>query len=178
MSASRKTQDDDAQISFGGRLAFFVATGAGAGLIPGAPGTYGSLEGIVLYLSLLGLERRLGLNGFQMVVMLIAANVLVYAVGTLASGSVCRMLDSKDPGQVVVDEISGQLIALTPMLATPTTAGVITAFLLFRAFDIFKPLFIRRAEALPRGFGVMTDDVLAGIYAAILVGLGRAIRLI
>ncbi|PYP89177.1 MAG: phosphatidylglycerophosphatase A [Blastocatellia bacterium AA13] len=179
MSASKKLQKtDEAEIGFGGRFAFFIATGAGAGLIPGAPGTYGSIEGVALYVCLAALDRRLGLSGLQVVSMLIAANVIVYAVGTLAAGSVCRMLDSKDPGQVVVDEISGQLIALSPMLASPTLRGMIVGFLLFRLLDIFKPLLIRRVEGLPGGFGVMTDDVLAGIYAAILIGLGRAVHLI
>ena len=159
-------------------MAFFVATGAGAGLIPGAPGTYGSIEGVAAYLGFCAVARKLGLTPGEVLPILIVINVIIYAVGTVSSGAVCGMIDSKDPRQVVVDEISGQLIALTPMLAAPSVAGTIAGFVLFRLFDIAKPMLIRRAERLPRGFGVMTDDVLAGVYAAVLVWLGRALRII
>ena len=73
----------------------------------------------------------------------------------------------------LIDEVSGQLIAMTPLIVYPSLAGVAVAFVLFRAFDIFKPYPIRKLERLPGGFGVMTDDVLAGIYAAVLTWLAH-----
>ena len=69
----------------------------------------------------------------------------------------------------MIDEVSGQLIALTPLVGSPSIAGVVAAFALFRLFDIFKPYPIRKLEALPAGWGVMCDDALAGVYAALIV---------
>ncbi len=179
MQPNQKPQrSSEADVSVWDRLAFFVATGAGAGLLPGAPGTYGSVEGVAAYLGFCVLARKFNLAPGEILSFLVIINLIIYAIGTLSSGAVCGLLDSKDPQQVVVDEISGQFIALTPMLAAPSVIGTLTGFVLFRLFDITKPLLIRRAERLPRGFGVMTDDALAGVYAAALIWLGRFLRLI
>ena len=83
-----------------------------------------------------------------------------------------------DPQQVVVDEISGQLISLWPLAASASVGGVLMAFVLFRFFDILKPYPIRRLERLPGGLGVMADDALAGGFAAVLVWLGRHFGLV
>ena len=80
------------------------------------------------------------------------------------------MLGLKDPGKVVVDEVAGQMIAMLPLafLANgPSWVWVIVSFNLFRLFDIFKPYPAHRFEALPGGFGIMMDDLVAGVYAAI-----------
>ena len=80
-----------------------------------------------------------------------------------------QLLQRKDPGVVVIDEVAGQLIAL---LSVPTFVqgwwGILTAFLLFRAFDIWKPYPARRLEKLESGLGIMSDDVVAGAYAAVV----------
>jgi phosphatidylglycerophosphatase A len=78
----------------------------------------------------------------------------------------------------VIDEICGQLIALAPLAFEPSILGVTAAFFLFRLFDIFKPYPIYQLERLPMGWGVMSDDVLAGGYAAAVVCLGQQLQII
>ena len=89
-------------------------------------------------------------------------------IGIWAGSRAERLLQKKDPSMVVVDEVAGQMIA---MLSVPAFLSgwwaVLSAFLLFRLFDIWKPYPIRRLEALESGLGIMADDVLAGIYALI-----------
>jgi len=117
------------------------------------------------------------LSGRQ-AVLLAVANTLIFAVGVLASDRVCKILQAKDPRRIVIDEVSGQLISLSPLLISPTWLSVLIGFLLFRIFDIFKPYPIRKLEHLPGGLGVMADDVLAGVYAAVLVWAGRRFHFI
>lgn len=98
---------------------------------------------------------------------LIAA-VFITALG-IWNGNIVEKDWGKDSSRVVIDEVAGMAISL---IAAPVTlAHVLTALLLFRFFDIVKPLFIRKMEQLPGGWGVMADDVLAGIYANILLQL-------
>lgn len=156
------------------RLAYLTATGFGAGFAPKAPGTFGALEGVGLFL----LTLVLPLSAQQHFVLLVGLNILIFAAGVWASKRTCEISNLEDPSQVVVDEISGQLIALTPLAFDLSTALVIVAFLLFRLFDIFKPYPIRKLEHLPNGFGVMLDDVLAGIFAAAIVWLVSYFRLL
>jgi phosphatidylglycerophosphatase A len=161
------------------RLAYAIATGAGAGLMPVAPGTFGAIEGLALFLVIL--SRTAGsqtLTPASTLLLFGAINVVVFATGVWASGRACAMCETKDPSQVVVDEVSGQLIALTPVALAPSAAAVLAAFVLFRLFDIYKPYPIRRLEHFRAGLGVMSDDALAGVYAAALVGLGIYLRLI
>ena len=110
--------------------------------------------------------------------LLIALNIVIFAIGVWSASRACHISNLEDPSQVVIDEVSGQLIALTPVALAPSVAGVIVAFVLFRLFDIFKPYPIRRLERLRAGWGVMSDDGLAGIYAAALAGLALWLRLI
>lgn len=156
------------------RVAYLVSTGLGAGLSPFAPGTLGALEGVAIYLVTIPLR----LGNVEHMALLVALDVLILALGVWASDRLCRMLAVKDPSRAVVDEISGQLIALTPLAFAPSWRGVIAAFALFRLFDIFKPYPIRKLERLRGGYGVMMDDVLAGIYAAALVWLGVQLKLL
>jgi phosphatidylglycerophosphatase A len=149
-------------------MAYAIATGLGAGLAPVAPGTVGAIEAVGIYF----LTAALGLVNTDHALLLVGLNVVVFAVGVWSSNRVCRLRGVKDPGWAVVDEISGQLIALTPVALAPTLKGVIAAFVLFRLFDIFKPYPIRKLEGLAGGWGVMMDDVLAGIYSAALVLMG------
>lgn len=95
---------------------------------------------------------------------------VIVVLGIWAAFRTERLLGMKDPGKVVVDEVAGQMISLLPLsfLADgPWFVWVIVSFNLFRLFDIFKPYPARRFEALPGGYGIMADDLVAGIYGAI-----------
>ena len=165
----------------GDYLALALATW-GVGFIPGAPGTYGSAVGVGLYLLVESAGARISttaaargwsqaaLASFRVTLVLLVIAVVTFA-GVWAATRVEKLLGRKDPGVVVADEVAGQLIAF---LFVPINAGwwaVIAGFVLFRLFDIWKPYPIRRLEALESGLGVMADDVLAGIYAAIVMSM-------
>ena len=133
-----------------------IASGAGAGYFPVAPGTAGSLVAAV----------GLWLIPFSSVG-LWAALAAVVGAGIWASHRVEEVLGRKDPGVIVIDEVAGMMVAV---LLLPRTPGVLLcAFLLFRFFDIWKPFPAREAEALRGGFGVMLDDLIAGVYALVLI---------
>jgi phosphatidylglycerophosphatase A len=112
--------------------------------------------------------------------LLAVVNLIIFAAGVWASTRTCEITGLKDPRLIVIDEVSGQLIALTPLAVWPSfsVAGVIAGFLLFRLFDIFKPYPIRKLERLHAGLGVMADDVLAGIYAAVLLWIAHLVRIL
>jgi phosphatidylglycerophosphatase A len=98
---------------------------------------------------------------------LLAALVVVVLVGIWASHRVEAMLERKDPGVIVIDEVAGMMVAV---LLLPRTLGVLVcAFFLFRLFDIWKPFPAGEAQALRGGFGVMVDDLIAGVYALVLI---------
>jgi phosphatidylglycerophosphatase A len=125
----------------------------GIGYLPLAPGTFGSLAAALLYLSVPGIAP---LHRF---IPLIAVTALL---GVWAGGVMERAY-GKDPSAVVVDELAGQWLAL---LALPATQpAVALAFVLFRVFDIAKPGPVDRAQRLPGGWGIMADDLLAGLLA-------------
>jgi phosphatidylglycerophosphatase A len=141
------------------RASFVVATAFGAGLSPIAPGTAGSLVGLLLFWP----AARLVL-GAQAA--LVAA---VSLLGVSCASAVARRLGRKDPGEVVVDEVAGQWVALLALPFSPLTAAV--AFLAFRIMDVTKPWPARSLEALPGGWGIMADDLAAGVYANLLARL-------
>ena len=161
----------------GDYLALALAT-CGVGYFPIAPGTMGSLVGLGLYLSIWvesyawlqdrAARGRLNLLYIftpQMALMLVVIFV-VTMVGIWAASRAEKLLRKKDPSIVVIDEVAGQMIALLsgPFWA-PTWWSVLTAFILFRAFDIWKPYPCRKIEDLHSGLGIMGDDVVAGVYA-------------
>ena len=160
------------------RLGYAIATGFGAGHAPVAPGTFGAAEGVVLFFIVNAVvNQRLMLAAAWSLALFVVVNVALYALGVWASDRAIAATGLKDPSVAVIDEVSGQLIAMTPLVAYPalagypSLAGVAVSFLLFRAFDIFKPYPIRRLERLRGGLGVMSDDALAGVYAAALTWL-------
>jgi phosphatidylglycerophosphatase A len=158
------------------RLGYAIATGLGAGHAPVAPGTFGAAEGVVLFFIITAVvNQQLLLPPRWSLAVFVAINLALYALGVWASNRAIKATDLKDPSVAVIDEVSGQLIAMTPLIVQPSLAGIAVSFVLFRAFDIFKPYPIRKLERLPGGFGVMSDDALAGIYAAVLTWL--ALRL-
>jgi phosphatidylglycerophosphatase A len=145
----------------------WIATGFGSGLSPFAPGTAGSAVALVPWLAL----RELAWPWFAL------ALGLAFVLGVWAAGVVVRELGVEDPGVIVWDEFVGQWIALAPLLAFPRGWPWIAAgFVLFRIFDVLKPWPASWADRRVKGgFGVMLDDVLAGLYAALVLAI--ALRL-
>ncbi len=142
------------------RPAALAATWFGAGRLPLAPGTWGSLAALPFAWALLATLQAPGL--------LVAAGA-VFLVGWWATSRYLegRPGDDRDPGEVVIDEVAGQWLALT--LADPAVWWHWpVAFLLFRVFDIVKPWPARRIERRKTAFAVMADDVVAGLYALIV----------
>ena len=157
-------------------VALAVAT-VGVGFIPLAPGTWGALIGVglyaMMYVEMTGafadIKNAASVETLRVSILLITLVILSLA-GAWAATRAERMTQRKDPGIVVIDEVVGQLVAF---LFVPFSAGVwplIAGFFAFRLFDIWKPYPIRRLERLESGIGVMADDILAGIYAAIFTG--------
>lgn len=149
------------------RLALLIATGMGVGFAPIAPGTFGSMEGVIIYFAIAAMP----FEPKAQMALLLSAGVLLFAIGVWAASRACKIIGLEDPGEIVIDEVSGQLIGLMPLPLAPSVAGVAVAFLLFRLFDILKPYPIYKLERLPSGLGVMSDDALAGIYTAVLIWL-------
>ena len=138
------------------RAALLVATVFGAGYSPIAPGTAGSAVTVAI-LWLVPFSR----------VGLVAFFVVVTLVGTWAAHVAEAALGDKDPGAIVIDEVAGMTLSV---LLLPLTLSVLAAaFVLFRIFDVVKPFPAGRAQALPGGFGVMVDDLIAGLYALVLL---------
>lgn len=136
------------------KLILFIATGGGVGYLPKVPGTWGSLLALPLNLLLL----RLSSQGYWL------ALTLILLLAVYSAGAAEKILDRKDPGTIVIDEIIGMLIALIAVPAQPVIW--LSAFLLFRFFDIAKPWPVSWADKhLNGGLGIVLDDVLAGAYA-------------
>jgi phosphatidylglycerophosphatase A len=93
--------------------------------------------------------------------------VAVVLLGTWAAWRVERVLGRRDPSVIVIDEVAGMLVSV--LLLPRTLPVLLTAFLLFRLFDIWKPFPVRESQALLGGLGVMLDDLIAGVYALVLV---------
>lgn len=144
-----------------------LATLGPIGRLPVAPGTFGSAAAVVLapfVLLPLPLPWR------------VAVLAALFYVGAQAAGRAERLLGQKDPGQVVIDEVLGQWLTLLP-LAGPDLPELAAGFVLFRLFDITKPPPIHASERwLPGGYGVMIDDVLAGVYAGVALVVLHGLR--
>ncbi len=150
-------------------LALTIAT-CGVGYFPVAPGTLGSLVGVGIYFLLQSLTFWL--------LGLFAAQNSIASFSPWSFFLTEKLAGRKDPGKVVIDEVAGQMIALLPVFARfdPGWITIISAFLLFRLFDIIKPYPARRLESLESGLGIMADDLVAGAYAAVAVSLIVIIR--
>ncbi len=148
-------------------LALSIAT-CGVGYLPLAPGTFGSLVSVGLFLLL---ARAVTGNALVLIV-LVSIAVITFA-GIWAGSRIEQLSGRKDPGKVVVDEVAGQLIALFPLtlFARWSTAAVIVSFILFRFFDIVKPYPANRLQEVDGGMGIMFDDLLAGVYGAVVVSI-------
>jgi len=145
------------------KLAFAIATWFYCGLVPFAPGTAGSLAAIIIAWLL---SRYLGTPPL----VIAALGVLLMIPGIWAADVVAKTSGKKDPQIVVVDEVVGQWMTFAGA-ASISWVNCLLAFALFRLFDIWKPPPVRRLEKLPGGVGIVADDAMAGVYAAIVLWL-------
>jgi phosphatidylglycerophosphatase A len=165
-------------LSVSDKLILFLAQGCGTGRIPVAPGTFGTLAGF-----------------FWVWLLLLPKNLWIYIAGIGAGfflavwigGRAERILGTKDPGSIVIDEIAALPLAFLPAIIATADAGIpkafldhlqrnqialpILAFALFRLFDIAKPLGIKRSQNLPSGWGLVIDDFLAAVLAAAVLAV-------
>lgn len=138
-----------------------LATWGGSGYLPRMPGTWGSLAA----LPCAALIHWLG-GGVALAV----AALLVTALGIWVAHRYMALRGGDDPQEVVIDEVAGQWIALAPLALDPL--AYLVGFAAFRLFDTLKPWPIRWFEGLPGGWGVVMDDVVAGVFAGVLCYLG------
>ncbi|HOW34844.1 MAG TPA: phosphatidylglycerophosphatase A [Candidatus Omnitrophota bacterium] len=134
----------------------FCATFCYVGTFPFASGTMASAAGVVIYFLL-----------YAQISAYILVTVGITVVGFLVAGRMEKILNKKDPSWVVIDEVSGILITL--FLLPPTIPVIVTAFFVFRAFDMFKIYPANKWEAAGGGTGIMMDDIIAGLYANIVM---------
>jgi phosphatidylglycerophosphatase A len=199
------------------RFALFIATAAGLGYLPKAPGTWGSLGGLVLFAipaclwfgpDVPDMLTRGYLGDFyikvpegffnQFVWEYFVLLLIISSAGVWAATRAADFWRQKDPGRVVIDEVSGQFLTMFLGSGVPVWWRVrefryatwapgfiimrsalnwkylLLGFILFRVFDIWKPFPARQAESLPGGWGIMGDDWIAGVYAAIGLWIARA----
>jgi phosphatidylglycerophosphatase A len=144
------------------RWAWALATWFGAGYLKPGPGTYGSVAAVILWFLA---AHIFPCSSTTLSLATLVAALVITLIGIPASTIVARESGRKDPGFVVIDEVAGQLFALT--LMPPDWQHALLALILFRLFDIWKPWPIRKLEALPNGTGIMLDDVAAGLAALV-----------
>jgi len=139
-----------------------IATFFGVGYLPLIPGTFGSVVGVIVYYFLQMHEY-----------IFYSVLFLLIMVGFWACGRAEIVFGKKDPQSIVIDEVVGVMIAF--ILVPFTWINAVIVFILFRIMDVAKPYPIRKLENLPGGFGIMADDIVAGIYANIIFQLGSSI---
>ncbi len=194
------------------RISILLATSFGLGYIPVAPGTFGAIAGVILALIPFQALNAIGAAGIQsfsvggiavdpLLLVQIVVAIALALLGVAVSSRAGRYWQQKDPQRVVIDEVSGQHLAL--LLGSilpvwwrleihswaPRALGFITyesalswkylllGFILFRVFDIWKPFPARQAESLRGGWGIMADDWMAGIYAGLCLWAARGFGL-
>ena len=160
----------------------------GVGYIPGAPGTYGSIVGVGIYL-FVGMHLseaaeqglRIGTNvghitSFHFALVAVALLLFILA-GVWASGRSTALFGTDDPHQAVVDEVMGQIVTFLFIPFTTDWRMILAGFVLFRIFDIWKPYPIDDLQNLSGGLGICADDLVAGVYAGICLSVIYAIML-
>ena len=135
------------------RICVVLSTFFGVGFVPGAPGTAGTLAAV-------GVVYLLGFAGGAVFYSIFTLGLIL--VSFIAAGRSAAILKSEDPPEVVIDEVCGFLVCM--LFITPDPLNLAVGFFLFRFFDIAKPFPVRSAERLPGGYGIVMDDVLAGVY--------------
>ena len=145
---------------------FFVSTGFGIGLAPIAPGTFGSILGIVFFL----LITHLYLSTFWMVMVLVA----IFIISQISISLTLKRIDETDPQEVVIDEVLGMMMTLTVIPLDPK--WFLAAFIIFRVADIIKPWPASYFdETYKNALGIILDDVFAALYSIILLEILLAI---
>ena len=140
----------------------------GLGFLPIAPGTWGSLPPAIIF----GLLHFLGVSAVSIFIVMVVLAIAGIVICVRVSPSIIAITGKSDPGEVVADEVAGQAVTF---LFAGAIAGEkvliisVIGFLLFRLFDILKPWPIRKLEKLRDGWGIVADDILAGVYAGIVL---------
>lgn len=146
-------------------IALLVATGAGSGYSPVASGTAGAAVGVLLFWPLAALS-------LPVYAVTVAGSI---GLAIWAADRMCQAWGTEDDGRIVADEIAGQLVTLLPLVAAGLSGSigwVVTGFVLFRVYDVWKPGPVRWLEEnLPGGIGVVLDDVLAGVLGALTLAV-------
>lgn len=164
------------------RVALLVATSLGLGYLPKAPGTWGSLAGILIYaIAQFFLPRHaasgpapgVAQHALAAIWVELPVTLLLAALGVWAAGRAEKYAGKTDPQFVVIDEVSGQHLTYLLALAPLNWQYLLAGFILFRVFDIWKPFPARQAESFPGGLGIMADDWIAGGYAALVLWLAQ-----
>jgi phosphatidylglycerophosphatase A len=132
------------------------------GYLPIAPGTWGSLAALLIWYIIIG-----HISSITLIVLI----AIIFALGVYTSSVIENNISKKDPSIIVIDEWVGQWIAL--LFLPKSILWGLAAFLLFRLFDIWKPYPIKKLDNMTGGLGIMLDDVLAGIYALVIISILR-----
>ncbi len=148
------------------RTALFIGCGFGSGFLKPGPGTWGSVVGFIYFAGLLQLPF-----GFAILVAFLGLCLSIWSSG------ICeRLLQKKDPGEVVIDEIASIPLALWPLAVLPHPAPWlwVAAFATFRILDIAKPFPIKQLQCIRGGLGILIDDVVAALFTSVVIWfLGR-----
>lgn len=139
------------------RLAWLLATWFGCGLFPIGPGTVGAAAAVAI-------SAALRWDSVTNVVFALIAGIIGIWAATIEAANSGK----KDPGHIVVDEVAGQWLTLAGATSI-NWKGLLLGFALFRLFDIWKPAPVRQLERLPEGTGIMADDLMAGVYGAVVL---------
>ncbi len=175
------------------KLTTLVTTFFGSGMSPKAPGTIGSLVAAILAYPLatyaitnwdenefLSFGDNHYFGGFSVNTIFLIAALFIFFAAIPFVKKAMKDTGTEDPGWIVIDEVCGVFMALafTPCFIIVQAPWILAvAFGLFRFFDIFKPLGIHKMEKLPGAWGVMADDLLGGIYTAIIIGIGFSLAI-
>ena len=172
------------------RVSLAIATAFGLGYLPKAPGTFGSIGGVAISLGLVWIFSRKTLQyanmerdasfwtvGLTPAYVQYVIVVLVALLGVYVADRAAKYAGKKDPQFIVIDEVSGQMLVYFSPFTLLNWKSWLLGFILFRVFDIWKPFPARQAESLPGGLGIMADDWIAGIYAALGLWIARAVGL-
>ena len=170
------------------RLSLLITT-AGVGYLPLAPGTWGSIVGVIIYIAAGWIWTTAAALNFGEAAepsaafrawanVIVSVLLLLYCLaGIWAAGRSTELFGDLDPSQAVVDEVIGQLIVFLFIPFTFSWQLILAGFLLFRIFDIWKPYPIDSLQGLPAGIGICADDILAGIYGGVCLAAVYAVFL-
>jgi phosphatidylglycerophosphatase A len=193
MTASTETSTAHSTRGPKPHISLLLATWFGLGYLPKAPGTWGSIGGMALALLMAWANTRnhsttsaVPANGNFWTTGLLpssgeaAITLMIAVMGVIVAGRAARYAQIDDPQWVVIDEVSGQLLTyyLFFWLLPLNWKSWLLGFILFRAFDIWKPFPARQLEHLPGGWGIMADDWMAGIYAALVLQVALHFRVL